>query len=203
MIETFTEDLRYEKDVMKHLVKHPGDFQRAFSRVPPRIQTLFVHSYQSYLFNCLLSLRAKSGISVTTPEPGDFVMQLDITHSGRDSWLFTTDRNLEDRREQVNRGEYGLALAVPGYSTKTPPSKQAEMLQDLLKMEEVTLREFRNPESRSLDSPGGLHLTSIQIPDMTTSCIDDGVIAEFKLRKGSYATIVMREMMKNHPINRV
>ncbi len=190
---------RYERSVMQHLVKHPGDYQKAMTRIPPRILTILVHSYQSYLFNRLISERVKSGFSVDQPDIGDFIIQLDQTHSGRDSWLYTTERTLEERRAMVRSGRYGLAAPVPGYSTKLPPSKQSDSLRSILSDEGVAPVDFRNPESRTLDSPGGLHLVSIEPLNLCTECTGDGLRLQFSLRKGSYATVLLRELMKGDP----
>ncbi|MFW9799209.1 MAG: tRNA pseudouridine(13) synthase TruD [Candidatus Thorarchaeota archaeon] len=203
ILEAFPRDLSYERIVMKQLIKHPGDFRRAFSRVPSRILTILVHSYQSYLFNRLITLRAKSGIPIDRPEPGDFLIKLDETHSGRDLWLYVTDQNLEERTELVHSGEYSLAAPLPGYSTKTPKSRQSELLHKLLKDEDIGLPEFRNPEWKALDAPGGLHLLAIALSQIESRCAEQDLVLEFRLMKGSYATVVMRELMKNHPINRV
>ncbi|MFQ5833037.1 MAG: tRNA pseudouridine(13) synthase TruD [Candidatus Thorarchaeota archaeon] len=203
ILEAFPRDLSYERIVMKQLIKHPGDFRRAFSRVPSRILTILVHSFQSYLFNRLISLRVKSGIPIDRLEPGDFIIKLDEIHSGRDLWFYVTDQNLEERRELVQSGEYSLAAPLPGYSTKTPQSKHSELLQNLLKDEDIRLPEFRNPDWKALDAPGGLHLLTIVLSQIEARCADQDLVLEFKLTKGSYATVVMRELMKNHPINRV
>lgn len=203
MIESFPEDMGYEKAVMKELMNHPGDFERAIMKIPPRILTLQVHSFQSYIFNRLLSRRIRLGLPVDSPEVGDFLIKLDVTHSGRDSWLYVTESSLEERRHQVESGEYGLALSIPGYSTRLPPVKQSEIVKQIMSDQNVKLTDFRNPNVKSLDSPGGLHLASIKLPDFDASCSDDGLLVRFSLRKGSYATVVMREIMKNHPINRV
>jgi len=135
--------------------------------------------------------------------PGDFLMQLDEAHSGRDSWLFVTERNLEQRRELVSSNAYGVAAPLPGFSTRMPPSLQTEMLETILKDEGITLMDFRSAESKALASPGSLHLISIKVPELNPRCDDDGLWLQFNLRKGSYATVVMREIMKNHPINRI
>jgi len=203
MIDSFPEELGYEKVVMRELMKHPGDFERAISKVPPRVLTLQVHAFQSYIFNLLLSRRAKLGISVDAPNVGDFLIKLDETHSGRDTWLYVTEATLEERQAQVASRDYGLALPIPGYATRLPPVKQSELLKQILKDEDTRLADFRDPKMKSLDSPGGLHLASIRLPDFHASCSDSGLLTRFSLRKGSYATIVMREIMKNHPINRV
>jgi tRNA pseudouridine13 synthase len=203
MIQSLPEDMSYEKTVMRELMRHPDNFQRAVSKIPPRVLTLQVHAYQSYIFNRLLSNRVKQGMSIHEPEVGDFLVKLDEAHSGRDSWLYVTDSTLEERRSQVESGEYGLALQTPGYSTRLPQVKQSEMVKEILKEEDVQLTDFRNSKMRSLNSPGGLHLASIKLPDFDATCTEEGLLTQFSLRKGSYATIVMRELMKNHPINRV
>jgi len=203
IIDVFPKDLNYERTVMYELMKQPGEFKRAVTRIPPRILTLMVHSYQSFLFNHSLSKRVKSGMSHIVPEPGDFLIALNETHSGRDSWLFVTESTVEERRQQVADMKYGLALPSPGYATHLPPTKQSEMLKEILADEGVTFKDFRDSQMRSIDAPGGFHLTSITLSDWEASIQDEGLLVKFSLRKGSYATIVLRELMKNHPINRV
>ena len=203
IIEVFPKDLNYERTVMYELMKHPGEFKRAVTRITPRILTLMVHAYQSFLFNRLLSKRVKSGMSHVIPEPGDFLIALDETHSGRDSWLYVTELTLEERRQQVTDMKYALALPSPGYATHLPPTKQSEMLKEILDAEGITFRDFRDSQMRSIDAPGGFHRTSITLPDWEAFIQDEGLLVKFSLRKGSYATVVLRELMKNHPINRI
>ena len=203
IIETFPKDLNFERIVMRELMKHPGEFKRAVTRIPPRILTLMVHAYQSFLFNHILSKRVRNGMSYITPEPGDFLIALDEAHSGRDSWLFVTESTLEKRRQQVAKNEYALAIPSPGYSTRLPPSQQSDLVKEVLESEGVSLIEFRNSEMKSLDAPGGLHRASIILTDWDSKAQDDNLLVRFSLRKGSYATVVLRELMKNHPINRI
>ena len=91
---------------------------------------------------------------------------------------------------------------IPGYSTKQPNTKQTEYLKTLLKDEEISLHDFYHPKNRNLDSPGGLHLVNIILPNISAEDKDGGLLVQFSLRKGSYATVVLREIMKNHPIHR-
>jgi len=142
-------------------------------------------------------------LPIDCPIPGDFLIRLDMPHAGRDSWVYVNEKNLEQRLEQVQRGEYGLAAPVPGYATKTPPSFQTEMLEELLAEEKISLHMFRWRHHAALDSPGGLHLVGLTPIDIETWCEEDDLVTRFKLRKGAYATVVMRELMKNHPVNRI
>ncbi|MFW9801381.1 MAG: tRNA pseudouridine(13) synthase TruD [Candidatus Thorarchaeota archaeon] len=203
ILAAFPEDLRYERDVMKFLMKHPGEFERAILRIPSRVLTIFVHSFQSYLFNRLISQRAESSLPLDLPVPGDFLIKLDEPHSGRDSWLFVTEKNHEERVKLVQSGEYGISAPLPGYSTKTPPSSQTDMLRKLMLEEDVRFQDFRKPKSKAIDSAGGYHLLSIMLKEIRGECEEDELVLHFQLRKGSYATVVMRDIMKNDPVHRV
>ncbi|KON30736.1 hypothetical protein AC480_00400 [miscellaneous Crenarchaeota group archaeon SMTZ1-55] len=41
----------YEKRMLRHLARYPNDFAGALRRIPKKILTLYVHAYQSHLFN--------------------------------------------------------------------------------------------------------------------------------------------------------
>ena len=51
----FPKNLRYERAMLSHLVKHPRDYAGALRRIPLKLRKLLVHAYQSYLFNKVLS----------------------------------------------------------------------------------------------------------------------------------------------------
>ncbi|TFG13018.1 tRNA pseudouridine(13) synthase TruD [Candidatus Thorarchaeota archaeon] len=203
LLEELPSDFRYERKVIEYLMNHPGEYEKAFFRIPSRMQAFFVHAYQSFIFNRLISLRAKRGLSIETPQIGDFIVKQDMTHSGRDQWLYVNERSLDERRKLVKTGEYGLAAHIPGYSTKLPPGKPSKLLRVVLKKEGIRLIDFRNPERKQLDSAGGLRLVSIKVPNLKVECRDESLDLSFSIIKGSYATIIMREIMKNNPINRV
>jgi tRNA pseudouridine13 synthase len=202
LVDQLPNDLRYERVVARSLINHPRDYELAFSKIPPRIQTLFVHAYQSYLFNRTISQRFKSGMSISEPEIGDFIIRLDRAHTGRDDWLFVSEHSHEERCELVRRGEYGLAATIPGYSSKMNNSKQSEQLLKILAEDGVSLADFRNTHSQCLDSPGGLHLVSVKPIGLSSRILEEGLEVRFTLQKGSYATVVLREIMKNSPLNR-
>lgn len=202
IIDAFPNYLRYEKRAMTYLARNPEDYRGAISTIPPRIQTIFVHSYQSYLFNILISRRIDMGFPIEKPAAGDFLVLKDEPHSGRDTWLFVTERTLDEKQSLVNDGRYKVAAPLPGYSTKLPPCQQTNLLLELLYEEKVSLRDFYNPQMEPLSSPGGLHPVSVRPLTLEIEPTKEGFRVRFKLRRGSYATVIMRELMKNHPIHR-
>ncbi|MFB6204404.1 MAG: tRNA pseudouridine(13) synthase TruD [Candidatus Nanohaloarchaea archaeon] len=59
--EKFPEKNRYEKTLLYHLTKNPGDYQGAIKRLPEGLQKLFIHAYQSWIYNRVLSQLISEG----------------------------------------------------------------------------------------------------------------------------------------------
>ncbi|MCX6695241.1 MAG: tRNA pseudouridine(13) synthase TruD [Candidatus Altiarchaeota archaeon] len=56
--------LGYEAALLNHLVQKPGDYAGALRSLPKNLSMMFVHAYQSYVFNKALSECLKRGLSV-------------------------------------------------------------------------------------------------------------------------------------------
>jgi len=59
--ERIPEKFQYEKSLLYHLTKNPGDYKGAIKRLPEGLQTLFIHAYQSWIFNKVLSQLVEEG----------------------------------------------------------------------------------------------------------------------------------------------
>jgi tRNA pseudouridine13 synthase len=57
-------NLGYEAALLNHLVRMPGDFRGALAALPAGLSRMFVHAYQSYVFNRSLSRYIESDIVV-------------------------------------------------------------------------------------------------------------------------------------------
>ncbi len=55
MAEKFPKHYRYEKALLYHLTKNEEDYQGAIKRLPEGLQKLFIHAYQSWVYNRVLS----------------------------------------------------------------------------------------------------------------------------------------------------
>lgn len=60
--ERFPEQYRYEKILLYHLAENPDDYLGALQRLPEGLQKLFIHSYQSFVFNKALSHLIGEGV---------------------------------------------------------------------------------------------------------------------------------------------
>lgn len=54
-LKRFPNRLKYERTMLHYLIKNPRDYAGALRRLPKKLSILFVHAYQSYLFNKVLS----------------------------------------------------------------------------------------------------------------------------------------------------
>jgi tRNA pseudouridine13 synthase len=65
-LKRFPRRLNYERAVLHHIHKDSRDFAGALRRLPRKLTLIFAHSYQSYLFNKVLSNLLKGGESLTS-----------------------------------------------------------------------------------------------------------------------------------------
>lgn len=63
-----------ERDVLRHLVKHPNDFVGAMKTLPRTLGMLYMHAVQSLVWNKMASARLAEG-SRCQPEVGDLVSE--------------------------------------------------------------------------------------------------------------------------------
>lgn len=177
-LRRFPFKLVYERQMLQHLVRQPSDFMGAFFRLPEKLLGLFVQAYQSYLFNLFLSQRIQHELPLKNALRGEHQLR-----TSDDLWL---------------------SLPVIGFRQFQSPGEQGEIERQILESEGVKPQDFKVSGRRELSSPGGLRAALTPPIDFTTEIPRKGVtgfngkavVLAFKLVKGSYATVVLREFMK-------
>jgi len=174
----FPLQLQHERVMLAHLAKHPRDFVGAFRRLPTKLCQLFVQAYQSYLFNKSFSERTKLGISLNQTQNGDYSVKVD--------------------------NQSRLALPIVGFKQPLSSGTQGKIEREILKEENLTPEHFRISAMPQISTPGGLRtaltpLIGLKIEKPRKDIVNplkNTVSLGFTLKKGSYATIVLREFMK-------
>ncbi|MCD6522411.1 MAG: tRNA pseudouridine(13) synthase TruD [Candidatus Diapherotrites archaeon] len=69
-LDYFPKHLKHERTLLSHLSQHPNDYVGALRKLPRKLLIMFVHAYQSYLFNKVLEERMKIGLD---KKPGDIL----------------------------------------------------------------------------------------------------------------------------------
>ena len=191
-----------EKTVLEELARH-GDPLRAIRAVPLLLRRLYVSAYQSYVFNRTLSAAIAAGESLLDPKPGDvcFDRNGDLhKYDGTASAAATTaGSGGENGREADAHGGLirvrndAVAIPIVGYSYYSK-TRFAPYVSDVLVDEGVKPRAFFLNEMQEASGEGGFRDAVLQCSGYAWH--DDTKTVEFSLARGSFATMLLRELIK-------
>ena len=161
-------------------------YKSAIYALPKPLQRMFVHAYQSYLFNAVVSERVAMGM--------DRYIEGDILIDKEEH--IVRDRTPEEFQEMVS--SFAVNQTAPLFGTKVPfaGGKVGEMEEEILSGYDLTREDFECPKMPKLGSHGLRRAIRFQVWDASAEACEDGVWCEFSIDKGSYATSVLREVMK-------
>jgi len=194
-LKDFPEYLHHELAMLNYLREHPGDYAHSFDVLSVNLKRLFVHAYQSYLFNKILSHRLIAKLELDRAVEGDVVCFAKDGLPDMDRQQAVTMENIEAVRRLAERGRAFVTLPLIGFETKLAEGIQGEIERAVLNDEEVSQENFRVEENPELGSRGTRRAALCMVKPQIRV---EGNIAEleFVLPKGSYATVVLREYMK-------
>ncbi|HII76112.1 MAG TPA: tRNA pseudouridine(13) synthase TruD [Methanolinea sp.] len=185
--------LTYERAMLHHLVSHPGDFRGALLSLPPKLLSMFVSAFQSYLFNMALSARMERDPDFSLPAPGDRL----IFSNGREDTV--TVANRDAAMMQVARGRCKVAIMMPGSRAVRETGEDDRAVAALLSMHDIVPDSFSRASSFvKARYDGALRPVPLTAEVMSTVTGPD-VTLSFSLAPGQYATTVCREFMKADP----
>ena len=185
--------MRYEKMMIKELIRDSKkgeltdkSYMNALHALPKPLQRMFVHAYQSYLFNEAVSNRVEMGINKYIE--GDIIIDTEEN--------IVRDKTLEEYQELIDNFE--VNPTCPLFGTKVPfaDGEVGLMEENILKKYNLEKADFEVQKMPRLGSHGLRRSMRFQVWDASASATDDGVLCEFSINKGSYATAVLREIMK-------
>jgi len=198
--------LRYERAMMSRLVEKPGDYAGAFNALSPNLRKMFVHAYQSYLFNLILSCRLERGLPINKALPGDIVCFKNAAGLPDPTRIQNVDEDtLDGINNLLQRGRAFVTGPIIGYKTPMSGGLPREIEQAVIEEEHVDIKGFRIPAVPELASKGLRREIIIPLdPEyrVTEDKLNPGFTAvelEFDLQRGAYATTVLREYMKGDP----
>jgi len=168
-LNTFPKHLRLERTMLYWLSKNPSDCIGAFRKLPRPVLLLFVHAFQSCLFNEMLSARIKEG--PISPEEGE-------------AKCGSGPLGFPDPSAEGNEWVLGRLI---GYETIPNAREKA-----LLEKHEIETGDFRLREIPELSSKGISR--TLLAPYMHFSFSESTF--RFSLPAGSYATSLIREFLK-------
>jgi tRNA pseudouridine13 synthase len=165
-------------------------YWRAFSSVDTKLKRLFVSAYQSYLFNQLLGRRLTD---LDRLLPGDLAYK----HINGAVFRFEDEQAEQPR---VDRFEISPTGPLFGYRMPFPQGEAGKMETELLEAEGLSLDAFRNVKGHKIK--GSRRPLRVQMANVDIATSQDALgpflNLSFELPSGSYATAVLRELMKDH-----
>lgn len=177
--------LKYERAMLDKI--HLG-YKEAFKALPLRLNTLFVHAYQAYLFNEILKRRCKE-VPVTEVEPGDIVVNW---IEGRKVFTIAGKHNMDRIVKE------GLSAAAPivGYKINIQ-GRMKEITEAVLKEEKIRKEDFHIKEFPALSNRGTYREILGKASDFSYKIEKEGIRLKFFLSKGQYATVLLEELFRN------
>ncbi|MDP2795984.1 MAG: tRNA pseudouridine(13) synthase TruD [Methanoregula sp.] len=189
--------MAFERAMLHHLYTHPGDYPGALLELPPKLLSLFVSAFQSYLFNCALSQRFDDGGTPNDPVPGDRL----IFANGRTDTVTATNVNAVSIH--IRRGRCTIALFMPG-KTKTKTTTPGEQIMESLMLEHhITAEDFKRASAFVSTKFDGAWRPITLKTEIESSIENSDVRLKFTLPPGHYATTVCREFMKADPLQMI
>jgi tRNA pseudouridine13 synthase len=190
--------------MLSHLVDKPDDFVGAFQELPVKLQELFVQAHQSYLFNRFLSERVKQGYSLNKAEVGDYAVGVERSGLPFISMSkIVTVETVAEVNEQIKAGKMRVALPIVGVKQKLSQGVMGQMEKEVLEEEEIKMENLRINALSRIGGKGGLRtavtpIRDFKLQNVSANAGGKGYKAElsFMLLRGSYATVLLREIMK-------
>lgn len=183
-LRLFPRHCRSERDVLQRLVARPGEYEKAFSAVHPRLRKLYLSATQSFLFDRTVARRI---------DRIDELMTGDLACKHVNGACFLVE---DAATEQGRAAAFEISASGPmfGCKMKHPEGAVWELEHEILEQVGVELPLF--------DIPDGLRMEGerrpLRVPsgELSWSASGDAVTVEFTLPKGSYATSLVREITK-------
>ncbi|WP_290819346.1 tRNA pseudouridine(13) synthase TruD, partial [Halovivax sp.] len=204
-LDRFPHALGYERSMCHRLAEvddpGPDDFREAIEQVPTNLQRLFVNAAQSYVFNRIVSERLDRGLPFDRPIAGDVVCFADrdapegLPLPDASRLQQVTEKRVESVTRHCERGRAFVTAPLVGTDTDLGAGEPGEI--------ERAVLDDLGIEPAAFDLPGRFHSTGTRRAILVRTDLDlerDPLTLSFSLPSGSYATVLLREVMKVDPV---
>ena len=172
-LKIITKNMDLEKIALKEMIEH-NDPVKTLRALPLFIRRFFVQSYQSYIFNHTLSRSLEANE--------------ELFHTQSDDVCYNKNGELgKFENDPLQR----LSIPFVGYSYYKK-TRFHYYIEKILRDEEITHKDFFSKEIQEISNEGGFRNSSIKCENYSAK----HNVVSFSLSRGSFATIVLREIIK-------
>lgn len=201
-LRRYPRHLSFEREMLAHLAERPKDWEGALLRLPSNLRSMFVYATQSILFNRMVSRRMEIGHGLNEPLLGDLVVGVDAEGRPEKEKLHrVTERNLARVERLCRDGRALVTGAIFGSETSLADGLMGEIERKVVAEAGFKAEDFRVPHLPEVASFGTRRELLAPLGQVATGtgADEDGEWLElgFFLLKGSYATCLLREVMKS------
>ncbi len=192
--------------MIEYLINNPGDYYGAINTLTFDLRRLLISSFQSFLFNKMLSLRIRKGLHLFKPISGDVISILDDFNGNITPVTYTYggsyDRYLDEALE-LNRAS--IVLPIIGKLTNLDDFPlMGSIFKEIAKKEGISDDIFKSGIAQKDEFKGSIRAMTVKPQDLGMIDLSEDdlyrekmkIKVEFSLQKGSYATILIREIIK-------
>lgn len=201
----FHPKMQYERILCEHLENNPTDYKNAILALPFPFRNLLLSSYQSYLFNMAISKRIELGMPIHVPVEDDIISILKSENGPPSNVRFSYLENEKDKLDKaIGAGRANIVAPILGSDQKIEDfGAFSKIYDELLKKEGIEPEFFKISDFKAYSLKGTFRAICIKLTDLQIDYKGDPekleneyIEIKFKLPKGSYATVVLRELLK-------
>jgi tRNA pseudouridine13 synthase len=196
-LNEFPKELEFERAIIHYLIDNPEDYIGAMRRFPQNLLSMFVHSYQSYIFNQIICERLENGISIAEPQLGDLMLAVDSDgipiHT---QWFSVNVGNLSKLKRLAAKKRAFVSGLLFGAETQFAEGVMGDIERTYVEKEGLKPDDFVIPELLANPSRGIRRELVAPVKDFSVDISEHSARCKFSLNKGTYATSLLREYMK-------
>jgi tRNA pseudouridine13 synthase len=148
-----------------------------------------IQAYQSYLFNSYLAARIREGSFAA-------LLLGDVAVKHATGGLFVVE-DLDQERPRLEAFEISPTGPIFGYHMFQSRGEARHLEEALLESEGLRFETFDDPALKRAKIYGARRPLRIPLREVRLEATPEGLSVEFFLPKGSYATVLLREIMKS------
>tara|TARA_B100000809_G_scaffold177636_1_gene175193 strand:- start:4348 stop:5607 length:1260 start_codon:yes stop_codon:yes gene_type:complete len=192
-LERFPGSFREERKLLIYLLRVGEKYKGAAKLIHHGLMRLYFSAFQSYLFNTVLDERMSS----TTGVPGT-IFAGDVAGLHDNGANFSIE-DPEVEQERMEKFEISPTGPMFGAKMLIPTGYAGELESAVLDRQGLSHKDFHHLQQvwrmKGLRRP-----LRVPVTGLSWSVDEEGMVIEFFLPKGSFATTLLRELMKNETV---